>query len=293
VPGPLLFDVLAYNMYSQTGRGAASIAANTAAGILRDAGVAVPLAVCEYAPQTSRRVPFHDSWEGDCHSWRQRQQVHRNAGARGSAGLSRFALQTPRFAAFMRRIWDASPRRHCGQPLQTILNPKPCGGPLGGGDGGAAADGRKLWFFLVRPFNLGNSHVQKPRRARRRHSRLAALGVSADHHSTLRTTICGHSVICSVFSDARNFDALFGDDTADSPRWASRWAAESVALLQSVSAAYAFRFSTNPDSANPNSKIKKVGPAADIVQPPAEWRSVTTFSDVMADRKAHPCPLLA
>ncbi len=110
---------------------------------------------------------------------------------------------------------------------------------------------------------------------------------------TEEATICGHSVICSVFSDARNFDALFGDDTADSPRWASRWAAESVALLQSVSAAYAFRFSTNPDSANPNSKIKKVGPAADIVQPPAERRSVTTFSDVMADRKAHPCPLLA
>lgn len=61
MPGPLLFDVLAYNMYSQTGRGAASIAANTAAGILRDAGVAVPLAVCEYAPQTSRRVPFRNS----------------------------------------------------------------------------------------------------------------------------------------------------------------------------------------------------------------------------------------
>lgn len=61
------------------------------------------------------------------------------------------------------------------------------------------------------------------------------------------------------FPTPRNFDALFGDDTADSPRWASRWAAESVALLQSVSAAYAFRFSTNPDSANANSKIKKVG----------------------------------
>ncbi len=63
----------------------------------------------------------------------------------------------------------------------------------------------------------------------------------------------------SVFCDLdRNFDALGGDDTADLSRWASRWGAETAVLLQQVSAAYTFRFATNPDLPNPNSKIKKV-----------------------------------
>jgi hypothetical protein len=107
-PGPLLFDVFAYNMYGVTAQRVQQLAANIAAGLLRDTGVAVPLAVGEYAPQT-----------------------------------------------------------------------------------------------------------------------------------------------------AKNFDALLGDDTADLPRWASRWGAETAALLQQVSAAYAFRFATISDTANTNSRIKK------------------------------------